>query len=172
MDLLSFDAEPLYFDNPPSEEVVQLLQQAAEDYSDGQSEAGLQRAFQLAPENLMVLVSLFRYFFYQHRYPEALDISQKAREVVRQKLGLPQDWSTLSEAQLAEGHENDMVLVRFYLLCLKGEAYLYARQGETEKGIPLLEKIATLDSNDDLKTTDLLAVFNRNLQQPDTAMSM
>ncbi|NMQ21001.1 hypothetical protein E4P82_18480 [Candidatus Competibacter phosphatis] len=63
MDLLSFDAEPLYFDNPPSEEVVQLLQQAAEDYSDGQSEAGLQRAFQLAPENLMVLVSLFRYFF-------------------------------------------------------------------------------------------------------------
>ncbi|MDG4560578.1 MAG: hypothetical protein P9E88_04720 [Candidatus Competibacter sp.] len=172
VDLLSFDAEPLYFDNPPSEEIVQLLQQAAEDYSDGQSEAGLQRAFQLAPENLMVLVSLFRYFFYQHRYPEALDISQKAREVVRQKLGLPQDWSTLSEAQLAEGHENDMVLVRFYLLCLKGEAYLYARQGETEKGIPLLEKVAAMDSNDDLKTTDLLAVFNRNLQQPDTAMSM
>lgn len=171
MDLLSFDAEPLYFDDPPSEEVVRLLQQAAEDYSDGKSETGLQRAYRLAPENLMVLVALFRYFFFRHRFSEALDISQKAREVVRQKIGLPQDWSTLSEAQLAEGHENDMVLVRFYLLCLKGEAYLYARQGEAEKGIPLLEKIATIDSNDDLKTTDLLAVFNRNVRQSNMTMA-
>ena len=45
VDLLSFDAEPLYFDNPPSEEVVQLLQQATEDYSDEKSEADLQRAY-------------------------------------------------------------------------------------------------------------------------------
>lgn len=43
MDLLSFDAEPLYFDNPPSEEVVQLLQQATEDYKDGASEDYLRR---------------------------------------------------------------------------------------------------------------------------------
>jgi len=72
VDLLSFDAEPLYFENPPSEEVVQLLQQAAEDYSDGKAEADLQRAYQLAPNHLMVLVSLFRYHFYQHRFAEAL----------------------------------------------------------------------------------------------------
>lgn len=171
MDLLSFDAEPLYFDNPPSEEVVRLLHQAAEDYSDGKAEAALHLAYQLAPEHLMVLVSLFRYYFYQHRFPEALDISQKAREVVRQKLGLPQDWSTLSEAQLSEGHEHDMVLVRFYLLCLKGEAYLYARQGEPEKGIPLLEKVAAMDSKDHLGTTALLAVFNRNIRQTDMTVA-
>ncbi len=119
MDLLSFDAEPLYFDHPPSEEVVRLLQQAAEDYGDGKAEADLRRAYQLAPKHLMVLVALFRYYFYQHRFPEALDIIQKAREVVRQKLGLPDDWRALDEAQLFAGHERDMVLVRFYLLCLK-----------------------------------------------------
>ncbi|MBE2295495.1 MAG: hypothetical protein IAF00_11105 [Phycisphaerales bacterium] len=161
MDLLSFDAEPLYFDNPPSKEVVQLLQQATEDYRDEKSEADLQRAYQLAPENLMVLVFWFRYLFYRQRFAEALEISQNAREVVRKQLGLPQDWRSLDEAQLAEGHENNMVLVRFYLLCLKGEAYLYARLGEVEKGIPLLEKVAALDSNDDLKATDLLAVLLR-----------
>ncbi len=165
MDLLSFDAEPLYFDNPPSEEVVQLLQQAAEDYSNGTAEADLQRAYQLAPEHLMVLVSLFRYYFYRHKFAEALDISEKAREVVRQKLGLPDDWRAISETQLLDGHEHDMVLVRFYLFCLKGEAYLYARQGKAEKSIPLLEKVAALDSNDQLGTTALLAVVNRNLQQ-------
>jgi len=167
VDLLSFDAEPLYFDDPPSEEVVRLLQQAAEDYGDGKAEANLRRAYQLAPNHLMVLVSLFRYHFYQHRFAEALDIIQKARGVVREKLGLPDDWRELDEARLFSGHEHDMVLVRFYLLCLKGEAYLYARQGEVEKGVPLLEKVAALDSNDQLGTAALLAVVNRNIRQLD-----
>ncbi len=171
MDLLSFDAEPLYFDDPPSEEVVRLLRQAAEDYGDGGAEADLQRAYQLDPEHLMVLVSLFRYHFYQHHFPEALDILQKAREVVRRKLDLPDDWRALDEARLFGGHEHHMVLVRFYLLCLKGEAYLYARQGEAEKGVPLLEKVAALDSNDQLGTAALLAVVNRNIQQADVVQT-
>ena len=136
MDLLSFDAEPLYFDNPPSEQVIQLLEQAAEDYSDGTAEADLQQAYQLAPEHLMVLVALFRFYFYQHRLSEALDVILKTRDIVGQKLELPDDWRLLNETRLFEEHEHSMVMVRFYLLCLKGEAYLYARQGEAQKAIP------------------------------------
>ncbi|MEZ5582833.1 MAG: hypothetical protein R3F37_08760 [Candidatus Competibacteraceae bacterium] len=162
MDLLSFDAEPLYFDNPPSEQVVQLLERAAEDYSDGTAEADLQQAYQLAPDDLMVLVALFRYYFYQHRFPEALAIIQQTRDIVGRKLGLPDDWRSLNETRLVEGHEHHMVMVRFYLLCLKGEAYLYARQGDAEKSIPLLEKVAALDSNDNLGTAALLAVVSGN----------
>ena len=160
MDLLSFDTKPLFFDNPPSEEVVQLLQQAAENYSDGQAEADLQRAYHLAPDHLMVLVALFRYHVYQQRFPEAIDISQQAREVIRQKLDLPHDWHALSEAHFFSSHENNMVMVRFYLLCLKGEAYLYARLGELEKGIAFLEKIIEIDSKDCLGAAALLAVIN------------
>ena len=44
MDLLSFDAEPLFFDTPPADEVVQLFQQAAENYGDEQVKADLHRA--------------------------------------------------------------------------------------------------------------------------------
>lgn len=162
MDLLSFDAEPLFFDDPPSEEVVQLLQQAAENYDDGQAEADLQRAYHLAPDHLMVLVALFRYHVYQQHFSEAIHISQQAREVIRQKLDLPHDWRTLREAQLSSGHEKNIVMVRFYLLCLKGEAYLYARLGELEKGVALLEKIIEVDSKDHLGATALLAVINGN----------
>ena len=162
MDLLSFDAEPLFFDHPPAEEVVQLLQRAAENYSDGQAEADLQRAYHLAPDHLMVLVALFRYHVYQQHFAEAIAISQQAREVVRQQLGLPADWRTLSETQLFSGHEQKMVMVRFYLLCLKGEAYLYARLGELAKGIALLNKIIEMDSRDDLGAAALLAVLNGN----------
>jgi len=162
VDLLSFDAEPLYFDNPPSEQVIQLLEQAAEDYSDGTAEADLQQAYQLAPEHLMVLVALFRFYFYQHRLSEALDVILKTRDIVGRKLELPDDWRLLNETQLFKDHEHHMVMVRFYLLCLKGEAYLYARQGEAQKAIPLLEKVAALDSKDNLGTAALLKVVRNS----------
>ena len=162
MDLLSFDAEPLFFDHPPAEEIVQLLQRAAENYGDGQAEADLQRAYCLAPYHLMVLVALFGYYVYQQRFADAIAISQQAREVIRQKLGLPDDWRTLNETQLFSGHENNMVMVRFYLLCLKGEAYLYARLGELAKSTPLLKKIIEMDSMDDLGAAALLAVLSGN----------
>lgn len=167
MDLLSFDAEPLYFDNPPSEEVVQLLQQAAEDYKSGTSAADLQRAYELAPKNLMVLVALFRYYFYQQRFAEAADISQQARAVIQHKLQLPGDWRALSEATLFGGNESNMVMVRFYLLCLKGEAYMLVRQGQFDEGTALLKKIIAMDSKDHLAATALLAIVN---QQSDSAM--
>ena len=171
MDLLSFDAEPLFFDHPPAEEVVQLLQRAAENYGDGQTEADLQHAYCLAPDHLMVLVALFRYYVYQQRFLEALAISQQAREVIRQPLEWPRDWRALNEAFLGSNHTKSMVMVRFYLLCLKGEAYLYARLGESEKGISLLEKVIEIDSNDHLKATALLAVINENqaIRETDTA---
>ena len=53
-----------------------------------------------------------------------------------------------------------MVRVRFYLLCLKGEAYLYARLGEATKGIALLHKVIEMDSRDVLGATALLAVIS------------
>ncbi len=161
MDLLSFDAEPLYFDNPPSEEVVQLLQQATEDYKSGASEECLRRAYNLAPENLMVLVTLFRYYFYQQRFTEATIISQQARAVVRHQLGLPDDWREMSEARLFGGNQNNMVMVRFYLLCLKGEAYMLIRQGQFDEGTALLNKIIEMDAKDHLAATALLAIVNR-----------
>ncbi len=167
MDLLSFDAEPLFFDNPPSEEVVQLIQQATEDYKSGAAEIFLRRAYDLAPENLMVLVTLFRYYFYQQRFTDATVISQQARAVIRHQLGLPDDWREMSEARLFGGNQNNMVMVRFYLLCLKGEGYMYIRQGEVDKGTALLKKIIEMDAKDHLGAAALLAVVN---QQSDLVM--
>jgi tetratricopeptide (TPR) repeat protein len=162
MDLLAFDAEPLFFDPPPAQEVVQLLEQAAENYGDEQAEADLQRAYHLAPDHLMVLVALFRYDVYQQRFLEAIAISQQARDVIRQQLDWPQDWRALNEAHFFSGGEKHMVRVRCYLLCLKGEAYLHARRGEREKGIALLKKVIEMDSQDRLGAVALLAVINGN----------
>ena len=159
MDLLAFDAEPLFFDTPPTDEVVQLLQHAAENYGDEQAEADLQRAYHLAPDHLMVLVALFRYYVYQQRFLEALAISQHAREVIRQPFDWPHDWRSLSAEHLS-GREKSGVKVRFYLLCLKGEAYLHARLGEREQATVLLEKLIEMDTEDRLGAAALLNVVN------------
>jgi hypothetical protein len=46
------------------------------------------------------------------------------------------------------------------LLCLKGEAYLYARLGEPERATVLLEKIIKIDTQDRLGAAALLTVVN------------
>jgi hypothetical protein len=70
MDLLDFDPEPLYFDDPLAPEVDALLRAAAESYGEGQAEPHLMRAYFLAPRQPTVLVALYRYFYYRHRLTE------------------------------------------------------------------------------------------------------
>ena len=67
MDLHDFECKDMYFDEPISEEVEVLIDQAAEAYATGNAEQYLLRAYFLSPENLSVLVAMYRYFYYDHR---------------------------------------------------------------------------------------------------------
>ena len=71
MDLLDFSDCELYFDVPMPAAAEQLLAQASAEYGDPSAETALLRAHLLAPENLTVLVGLYRYYFYQHRLDDA-----------------------------------------------------------------------------------------------------
>ena len=71
MDLLDFSDCELYFDVPMPAAAEQLLAQASAEYGDPSAETALLRAHLLAPENLAVLVGLYRYYFYQHRLDDA-----------------------------------------------------------------------------------------------------
>lgn len=166
MDLLDFEAQELYFDEPIPERVSELLEQAAENYTMGSTELPLLQAYFLAPENLTVLVALHRFFFYQHRYEETLIIAERAFAIVGQRLHFPTHWRDVPP-QL-ETQNAPMTLVRFYLLALKGMAYLNLRLGHIEEGKQILQKIIALDPQDRLNTSALLAVANDqdNLNEP------
>lgn len=155
MDLLDFDVKELYFDEPTDNEVYNLIYQAAQLYSEGLAEAPLAQAYQLAPENLSVLVARYRFFYYQHRYEECLQTAEQALEVARKRLNFPQDWQTLHTEQI---ETTDMVLARFYLMALKGMAYLLLRLGRLAEGQAILEKIVSLDPKDRLGAAALLEV--------------
>ena len=76
MDLLDFVETELYFDEPLSTEVSQLLATASAEYGSLEAELALLRASVLSPKHLSVLVALYRYYFYQHRLVAALQVAR------------------------------------------------------------------------------------------------
>jgi hypothetical protein len=175
MDLLDFEAGQLYFDEPIDPVASQAIDSAAEHYGEAQSEQQLLRAYFLEPEHPLVLVALYRFFYYQHRLPDALRVAERVLRLTARRLGLPEDWRLLDEARLASGMCESTTLLRFYLLALKGAGYLELRLGENALALARLQKVAAFDDNDRLGARALIdvareAIENPNL--PETAKSI
>jgi hypothetical protein len=64
MDLLDFEAQGLYFEEPDVTGVKEMIATAAENYGNGDAELSLLKAYFLAPESLNVLVALNRFYYY------------------------------------------------------------------------------------------------------------
>jgi tetratricopeptide (TPR) repeat protein len=161
MDLLDLDGQQLYFDEPMPEKVTTLLMQAAAAYGDGQAEGLLLRAFLYAPDNLSVLVALYRTYYYQHSLDEASQVAKRALQIVAARLDFPGDWRQVDIAELSHAVFKSMGLVRFYLLTLKADAYLYLRLGQMEEGRTRLRKVAELDPADHFGAGALLEMLTR-----------
>ena len=158
MDLMDFEGESLYFDELLPKEVGDLLQQSAQTYGTVEGELKLMRAYFLEPQHLTVLVALYRYFYYQHRYEDALRVADRALEVTAVKLNISSDWRELDMSQLAVGIVQSMTLTRFFLMVLKGAGYLRLRSGDTAGGLERLLKVTELDSSDRLGVAALIEV--------------
>ena len=160
MDLLDFEGQDLYFDEHPDARAAGLIDQAAARYGDGEAELPLLQAFLLAPEDLTVLVALYRFYYYQHRLDFALEVAQRVLRVTAYRLGFPLDWRELSMPLLGAGAMRSMGMVRFYLLALKAAGYLLLRLDQLEAGREMLCKVTELDTSDRLGAGALLDVAN------------
>ncbi len=159
MDLMDFDQPTLYYDDPVSPEVERLLGSAAASYGEDEAEASLLRAYFLAPEQLVVLVALYRYYFYQHRLEDALIVADRAMAVAGRRLALPEEWQHLHPEHVGHAVLRSMGLLRFYLMVLKAAGYIHMRLERFETGRAMLEKLAELDSHDRLGGKALLDVI-------------
>lgn len=173
MDLFDFagtEQDNLYFEEDLTDTVKQLLATAANQYADDDESAELflLRAFFLAPRSLSVLVALYRYYYYQHRYAEVLTTAEHALIVSGDSLGLPRDWRVLQPQDFGK---HSMSLVRFYLLALKGMAYVKLRLDELDEGEQILDKILLLDPEDRLGASVLKQVLIEQKQQPRLVVS-
>ncbi len=156
MDLQDFESQLLYFDKPMRVETERLIEAAAEAYGEGNAEPLLLEAYTLEPENLSVLVALYRFYYYQHRYPEGVAIAQEVMGVVAPMIHFPERWEEIEFAHLANGVQESFTMVRFYLLALKAQAYLQLRMENVELGVKMLNKVIELDNKDRLGARSLL----------------
>jgi hypothetical protein len=159
MDLLDFEHAELYFDEPLAPEIARLIVSAAEHYGSEAAESLLLRANYMAPQQLTVLVALYRYYFYQHRLEDALLVGESTLAVVGRRLEFPETWLNLRVANVGAGVMRSMGLVRFYLMVLKATGYINLRLGNFEIGQAMLEKLVELDSHDRMGGKALLAVL-------------
>lgn len=158
MDLLDFSEKSLYFDEPLAEQAVMFIEQAAAEYGNSNVEPLLLEAYKIAPEHLTVLVALYRYYYYQHRLEDALNIAHQALAVSGRRLSFPAQWFQLSDAHLGAGALVSMGMVRFYLLALKAAGYLNLRLQKWQTAVDMLSKVSELDEADRLGVNALLQI--------------
>jgi tetratricopeptide (TPR) repeat protein len=163
MDLLDFDGEQMYFDQPLNPDVDELIKTAAELYGEPEAERNLLRAYFLEPGHLAVLVALYRYFYYRHCYADALVVAGRAIELAGAELGLSADWRVLSRDDFQAAAGVSMTMTRFLLLTLKGAGYLKLRLGDARGALELFEKVAEMDTSDRLDMSELLALARAKL---------
>lgn len=169
MDLLDFTDCTLYFEDPLPTEVEELINQAARDYGGAEAEAALLRARDLAPENLTVLVGLYRYYFYQHRLEEAMEVAERAIFLSGRHLGLQVNWKDLDETWLARAATTSFGLLRFHLLALKAISVVLLRLGRISESRARLRKLSSLDTRDQLGASKLLEVVDEFQAPSDSA---
>lgn len=150
MDLLEFEGEELYFDQPLDPETEGLLAAAADGYqdSDSDSELPLLRAYFRQPEHPTVLVALYRYFYYQHRYLDALLVAERVLGVFAGRLGIDPDWRALGADEFGRAAAQSMTEARFLLFALKGAGYLDMRLGHLDQAVQRFDKVIELDPVD------------------------
>ena len=165
MDLLDFDGEQMYFDRPVSARVDELLRDAATRYGAPEAEHSLLLAYFLEPEHPTVLVALYRYFFYRHRYADALIVADRAIGLSVAELQITGDWRILSMDDLDRAAAVSMTVTRFLLLALKGTGYLELRLGNAAGALERFEKVMEMDTCDRLGTSELVSMARAKVVQ-------
>jgi Tfp pilus assembly protein PilF len=163
VDFLDFSGEKLYFDDPVSLEVEKMLKRASEAGTSDTAEVSLMRAYFLEPEHLTVMVALYRYLFYKHRYDEALLVADRTLVITAKRLGLRRGWDDMTVAELGHGVLVSMGLTRFYLFALKASGYMYMRLGDMVSALERLNKVAELDPADQFGSRPLIEIAENHM---------
>ena len=165
MDLLDFDPAELYFEQEDTPEVQQLIKQAGTAYENGDAELPLLQAYLRAPESLNVLVAINRFYYYQHRLPEALLISEKALDIIKKKLQFPEDWREIELQTIKNAPKEQLTWIRLYLFTLKSIGFVKMRLHELEPSRAIFEKLKLLDTEDRIGASGLLDLVTRKIEE-------
>ena len=145
---------------PAPDEALELLGKAARSWGETERAWGyLLEADRLHGGHLPVVIGCYKFLFYKGRLREAIPFAERAAAIMAERLGLPGRFEEVSpeDAPFSEYEAGP----RFYLFAMKAVGYLYARLGETERGLRILSRIRILDDRDLMGIAPLVSVIRR-----------
>ena len=141
------------------EDVKQLLILAANNWENtSESEKYINQALAKTENNLDVLISAYRYFYYKQNYQMALEIANKVINKVKIIEELPDDWQQLKPVLIKRKEEQ---IIRLYLNCYAATGLILAILGEAEAAKNICNKVKEIDDKNDFGTGILFDILTR-----------
>lgn len=142
---------------PVAEEQLRLAGRAYA--NDAKAEMHLALARAIAPDNPVVKIGEYRYYFYKGRLQEALSVAEDCLAIVARELGVPERWQAVEPRH--GKFLDDEPAHRFYLFSLKAYAYLLLRLNRMAEGRAVVDKLLELDVPNKVGGRVLLDVLER-----------
>ncbi len=130
-----------------SRAALRTLEEARTARSDPETaEKAVLQALQLAPQDADIHLGAYRFYFYNHRYADALPHAQFIIEHAARRLNIPVDW------RVVRPEDCDFTLLEsapgLYLQALLAWGYCHLRLGNVSLGREAIAKVAKIDPSD------------------------
>ena len=141
-------------------EIKQLMLLASENWEyTGLAEKYIREALFKAGNNLDVLVSAYRFFFYKHKPAIALFIAQRVIKAIATQENLPSQWLQLQPILLARQEEPK---IRLYLNAYAAIGLILAQLGKIEKAKAISERVKEIEDSTQFCAHTVLEVITRS----------
>lgn len=148
---------PSWCDVP--EDIKWLLSAAADNWEDTErSQVYINQAIAHPAVCLDVLVAAYRYFFYKHNDPLALQIATQVMERIQLSEALPSDWQALKSVLLKR---NEEPAIRLYLNAYAASGLVLARLGALGKAQEITARVSEIDSKRESCAATVFSVLTR-----------
>ncbi|MEM6401349.1 MAG: hypothetical protein AAF757_14120, partial [Cyanobacteria bacterium P01_D01_bin.116] len=121
------------------EDVKQLLVLAADNWENtSESEKYINQALAKTDNNIDVLISAYRYFYYKQNYQMALETAEKVKNKVKETEKLPDSWEQLKPILIQRKEEQN---IRLYLNSYAATGLILAILGKGEEAKSICNQV-------------------------------
>lgn len=140
-------------------EIKQLLLLASENWEyTGLAEKYIREALSQAGNNLDVLISAYRFFFYKHQPATALSIAQQVLVEIATQEHLPLEWTKLKPILSDRATESK---IRLYLNAYAAKGLILAQLGRIEEAKEISQQVKEIDDSRQFCSTTVFEVITK-----------
>ncbi|MBB4020700.1 MULTISPECIES: hypothetical protein [Actibacterium] len=122
------------------------------------AEEALRQALSIAPDHFEVQLAAYRFYFYNHRYADAVGFGEVLLETAARRLNISTDWRRVHPGDAAFADIG--FAPGLYLQALTACGYCHLRLGQMQTGRAMMEQAAALDPTGRFGANGILACLD------------